>query len=247
MTTISARKPKPRPTISDVARLAKVSISTVSRVVNDTAPVSVDVVQRVRGAIDMLDYSPYLAARNLAIRKTNTIGLLLPELSNAFFSPLLRGIEAAVRQTDFDLLVYVTPNMARHGWRSPIGEHNTDGMIIFSNILDDTIIERNYQRSFPMVLLHRHAPLGAPTPVILFENRPGMRRLIDHLIEVHGRRRIAFLQGPLGNQDSEEREQGYREALAAHAIVFDASLVGSRLFRGGWWAGGRRRDAAQPC
>ena len=95
-----------RATISDVARLAGVSISTVSRVVNNTAPVADDTVLEVQKAIDVLNYSPHAAARTLAGRRTDTIGLLLPELSGAFYMPLIRGVETGVRESGFDLLIH---------------------------------------------------------------------------------------------------------------------------------------------
>ena len=80
------------PTIADVARLAEVSIATVSRVLNGTTPVTDGTARRVQAAIEELKFVPRTAARVLASRKTNTIGLLLPEISGAFFPPLLRGI-----------------------------------------------------------------------------------------------------------------------------------------------------------
>ena len=147
MSSIAVIHPKPRPTISDVARLAGVSISTVSRVVNDTAPVSDDVGQRVRNAISMLGYTPHAAARNLAVRKTNTIGLLLPELSSSFFAPLLRGIEGVVRQTEYDLLVYASVRPTSNGdrrRREPIGEHNADGVLVFTTTLDESEIHNQF-------------------------------------------------------------------------------------------------------
>lgn len=237
MLTSSAKPIKQRPTISDVARLAGVSISTVSRVVNDTAPVSDEVGIRVRSAIDTLSYTPHAAARNLAVRRTNTIGLLLPELSSSFFSPLLRGIEAAVRQTDYDLLIYANPRTvagfdARYDSRNrqPIGSHNTDGMLVFTTTLEDREILRNCEQGFPMVLLHRHSPHALDVPSVIFDNRTGVRQAIEHLVTVHGRRRIAFLHGPLGNQESEERELGYRDALRRHQIAVDPALI----LRGGF-------------
>ena len=87
----TAKKTKQRPTISDVARLAGVSIATVSRVVNGTTPVSEDVERRVRDAIELLSYTPHVGARNLAVKHTNTLGLLLPELSSSFFHPCCAG------------------------------------------------------------------------------------------------------------------------------------------------------------
>ena len=85
--------PKTRTNISDVAELANVSISTVSRVLNGTAPVATDTVTRVLDAVARLNYRPSQAARILAGRKTRTIGLALPEISGSFFLPMLRGIE----------------------------------------------------------------------------------------------------------------------------------------------------------
>jgi DNA-binding LacI/PurR family transcriptional regulator len=228
LTASGKRSTKQRPTISDVARLAGVSISTVSRVVNETAPVSDEVGVRVRNAIDLLGYTPHVAARNLAVRRTNTIGLLLPELSSSFFTPLLRGIEAAVRQTDYDLLIYANPRAAS-GYdlhrRQPIGDHNADGMLVFTTTLDDREIARNYDHGFPMVLLHRLSPRGFSVPTVLFDNTTGVRSAVCHLIDVHSRRRIVFLHGPLGNQESDERELGYREALRQRGITFDPMLI----------------------
>ena len=239
MLTPAGKRAKQRPTISDVARLAGVSISTVSRVVNDTAPVSDEVGERVRNAINMLSYTPHAAARNLAVRRTTTIGLLLPELGSSFFTPLLRGIEAAVRQTEYDLLVYCNPRTAagydgRH--RQPIGSHNADGMLVFSTTLDDQDIIRNHDQGFPMVLLHRLPPPGLHVPDIVFDNCAGVRMAVNHLVTVHGRRRVAFLHGPLGNQESQEREAGYRQALQQQGIAVDPALIvrGGYNERGGY-------------
>ena len=228
MSSIAVMQPKPRPTISDVARLAGVSISTVSRVVNDTAPVSDDVGQRVRNAISMLGYTPHAAARNLAVRKTNTIGLLLPELSSSFFAPLLRGIEGVVRQTEYDLLVYASVRPTSNGdrrRREPIGEHNADGVLVFTTTLDESEIHQHYDRGFPMVLMHRMPPRGVFAPSVMFDNQAGMAAVVRHLVEVHGRRRIAFMRGPTGNQDSDLREVAFRDTLGALGIPYDASLV----------------------
>ncbi|HVN53016.1 MAG TPA: LacI family DNA-binding transcriptional regulator, partial [Anaerolineaceae bacterium] len=113
----------PRPTIADVARRAAVSIATVSRVLNGTAPVDAETAGRVRAAIAELNYIPHAAARTLASRRTYTIGLLLPEISGDFFQPMLRGVEAGASEAGFDLLIHATrtprPETAP---RRPLGE-----------------------------------------------------------------------------------------------------------------------------
>lgn len=216
-----------RATISDVARLAGVSISTVSRVLNDTAPVADETVQRVRSAVQMLNFSPHSAARTLAGRKTQTVGLLLPEISSSFFIPTLRGIESAVREAGYDMLIFTGSTSARErkDIRQPLGEQNTDGLLVFSNQLDATELVRLYERGFPVVLLHRTPPAGLVIPSVRFDNRAGVRAAVDHLITVHRRTRIAFLRGPDENDDSYQREAGYREALDAHRIASDPALV----------------------
>jgi DNA-binding LacI/PurR family transcriptional regulator len=130
---------------------------------------------------------------------------------------------------EYTLLIYSTQRRrAKRNETSlnrPVGEHNTDGLIIFTDGLDETEIIRLYNRQFPLVLLHRSPPAGANIPCITFENKTGARNLVEHLLEVHHYRRIAFLAGPPGNEDSHWRELGYREALAAHGVPFDPALV----------------------
>lgn len=216
-----------RATITDVAKLAGVSISTVSRVLNETAPVSEDAVLRVRSAVEMLSFTPHAAARTLAVRKTDTVGLLLPEMASSFFVPTLRGIEAAVREAGLDLLIFAgdPSSPRRNESHQPLGEHNTDGLIVFSNQLDMSEVVRLHQRGFPIVLIHRSAPAGMSVPSVRFDNRSGLRQLMTHLIQECGRRRIVFLRGPEGNEDSFWRESAYREMLEVHEIPWRSELV----------------------
>jgi DNA-binding LacI/PurR family transcriptional regulator len=214
-------------TIADVADRAGVSIATVSRVLNRTTRVSEETATRVQKAIDELGFVPQAAARHLASRKTSTLGLLLPEVSSEFFFPILRGIEAATRQAGFDLLIAIQPEEQAHqaNARSPLGIHNTDGLLIFGDLADSPSLAQFSRLNFPVVLLYHAAPPGSGITSIEVENKNGARRLVSHLIEVHGARRIAFLRGPDGNEDSAWRENGYRLALADHGLEFDPGLV----------------------
>jgi LacI family transcriptional regulator len=230
------RSTQRRSTISDVARLANVSIATVSRVVNGSAPVAEETVQQVWQAIDTLNYMPSSAARSLAGRRTGSIGLFLPRTSGAFFASMLQGVETGVRESGFELLIHAHPQVAREASRPsslaglPLGEHNTDGILVFTDCLTDDEIHRLYLRGFPQVLLFRSAPPGVEIPCVNIENKAGARQLVDHLIEVHGRRRLGFLRGPVGNEDSSWRERGYLESLAAHDIPVDPELMSAGQF-----------------
>ncbi len=216
------------PTISDVAERAGVSIATVSRVINGKTPVVPETADRVRAVIDELHFIPRPAARTLASRKTNTIGLVFSEIRGAFFSHLLKGIEAQLHETGYELLVYST-HSDRPIKRKPIGEHNTDGLLVFTTSLDKEEISRLHKINFPLVLMHETPPAGMNIPVITVENKDGAAMLVNHLIE-HGRRRIVFLRGPQGHEDSQWREYGYRKALAAHNIPLDETLISSGEF-----------------
>ncbi len=214
-----------RLTIADVAQRAGVSIATVSRVLNGTAPVDTETAERVRSAITALNYVPHAAARTLASHRTDTIGLLLPEISGAFFQPLLRGIEAGVSEAGYDLLIHTTQSRSENAPHRPLGEHNTDGLLVFTESLDEKELTRLYKSGFPVVLLHQAPPISLNIPVVTIENQSGAQNIVEHLIEIHHCCRIVFLQGPEGHEDSTWREKGYRQALKAHRISFDPLLI----------------------
>ncbi len=222
-----ARVSRP-PTISDVARRARVSIATVSRALNGTTPVAQKTAARVAAAVEALEFVPRAAARGLASHCTHTLGLVLPEIGREFYLPLLRGIEAEARGLGYDLLIETTrtPDTARRSLGG-LGEHNTDGLIIFTDSVERAALMRLHKKGFPMVLLHQAPPKGARIPLITIDNKAGAERLVDHLIETHHCRRIGFLRGPAGNEDSEWRERGYRASLKRHGIPFEPTLVAS--------------------
>jgi DNA-binding LacI/PurR family transcriptional regulator len=107
----------------------------------------------------------------------------------------------------------------------PIGPHNTDGMLVFSDGLSDDDLIALHARQFPMVLVHRTPPDSLKIPSVTVENKKITFELIEHLIKVHGRKRIMLLRGPIHQEDSYWRETGYKSALAANGIPFDERLV----------------------
>ena len=212
-------------TIRDVARKAGVSVATVSRYINRNAPVSSEVAERLNQVMTELRYVPHAAARHLASRKTRVIGLLLSNLHNDFFVPLLTGIEAVIRKKEYNLIVATYHANSRNAVPAPIGPHNTDGLLVFSDGLVDEDLATLNANGFPIVLLHRTSPESLSIPSVTVENKEITRKLVEHLIQVHGKRRILFLRGPIHQEDSNRREQGYKSALAANGIPFDENLI----------------------
>ena len=214
------------PTIHDVAQQAGVSISTVSRVINRNVPVSDDVAARVEATMNELKYVPRAAARNLATRRTNTLGLLLTDLLGDFFAPLLSGIESVATENGFDLLISTAGRGGPHPeLPGPLGRHNTDGLMVFAGVLTDEGVAKAHALGLRLVLIHQVPPQNLPIPIVTIENKATSRAIVTHLIEVHRRRQIVLLQGPQGNHDTYWREMGYQEALESHGLPFDPALV----------------------
>ena len=223
MTTMSRRSSSV--TIRDVARKAGVSVATVSRYINQNTTVSPEVSQRLDTVLSEMKYVPHAAARNLASRKTREIGLLLNNLHNDFFVPLLNGVEAVVRQRGYNLIIATYHANSRKEMPPPIGPHNTDGLLVFSDGLFDDDLAHLNSIGFPMVLVHRTPPPSLNLPSVTVENVEITHTLVEHLIKVHGKRRIVFLRGPVNQEDSLRREAGYKSALASNGILFDENLI----------------------
>jgi LacI family transcriptional regulator len=212
-------------TIYDVARQAGVSVATVSRYINQNAPISRKVADRLDKVMNELKYVPHAAARHLASKKTRVVGLLLNNLHNDFFVPLLNGVEAVVRQKGYNLIIATHHADSQIHSQPPIGPHNTDGLLVFSDGLTDEDLGSLNSKGFPMVLVHRSPPPDVSIPSVTVENIEIMKLLMDHLINVHGKHRILFLRGPIHQEDSAKREMGYKSALQTNGIPFDENLI----------------------
>jgi len=213
-------------TIREVAKQAGVSIATVSRYINQTATVSPEVATRLDEVMETLKYVPHSAARNLATQKTNSIGLLLTyNIYGDFFAPMLRGIEEVVAESGFNLLISSSISNSNNSHSQALGPHNSDGILGYADSLSEANLTHYFHSKFPVVLIYRSSPPHLSIPSVTVENKTAAKGIVDHLIEVHGRRRIVFLRGPEHQEDSYWREMGYRASLEAHSIDYDADLV----------------------
>lgn len=201
-------------TIKDVARVAKVSVATVSRALNGHDNVT-DAVRRavVQAAAD-LRYTPHAAARSLSSRKTHTIGVVLPDLYGEFFSELVRGIDQVARERGQYLLVssyHGHPEEQGAALRAMRGR--VDGLLVMSPYVGDSgHLTSNLDPSLPVVMINTHLP-DAGLLSLRVDNHGAAVRMVEHLAG-EGRQRIAFIGGPTDNFDARERLRGYREAIA---------------------------------
>jgi LacI family transcriptional regulator len=204
-------------TIKDVARAAKVSVATVSRALNGHSNVVEEVRARVQAVADELRYMPHAAARSLSSRRTNTIGVVLPDLHGEFFSELIRGIDQVARERSQYLLVSsYHGNLQEQGAALRAMRGRVDGLLVMSPYLNATgFLADSLPPSLPVVLMNTHLP-NSELVSLRIDNYTGAMQMMRHLIEC-GHRNIAFIAGPEDNFDARERLRGYRDALSAYA------------------------------
>ncbi len=205
-------------TIREVAHAAGVSVATVSRVVNGTAVVKDETRHRVETEVTRLRYSPNAAARSLITNRTNTIGVVLPDIWGEYFSEVIRGIDLSARQAGYHVLVSSSHSdvaETRDVLRTMHGR--VDGVIVMSPHASPRELEGCLAPSLPVVFLNS-APGGPQQAAINIDNRGGARVMVAHLLGA-GHRRLAFVTGPASNFDASERHRGCREALRAAGLA----------------------------
>jgi LacI family transcriptional regulator len=199
-------------TIVDVARAAGVSVATVSRAVNGNPGVTPGTQRRIEDAVARLRYVPHTAARSLVTRRSQVIGVLLPDLYGEFFSELIRGIDAAARDLRLHLLLSSSHNDASEMAAAVRAMHGrVEGLIILAPQLDTAGLGA-LGRATPTVFVNSRVAAGAGSLAI--DSYGGARAMVRHFVAC-GYRSIAHVAGPADNFDSHERERGYRDELAA--------------------------------
>jgi LacI family transcriptional regulator len=213
-------------TLHEVARRAGVSAMTVSRVVNGRGSVDSETRQRVEEAIQALDYVPNRIARGLISQKTQTIGIIVPDIVNPFFAPVVRGAESAARKAGYRVLLCNSEGDLRleREYIEDLVAHRVEGLLLTpASDRSRSSILSLLRGGFPLVLIDRALP-DADCDLIVSDNAQGARRLIEHLIAI-GHREIAHVSDAEDTSTGRERLRGYREALEAAGIPFQPELV----------------------
>ncbi|GAA4707981.1 LacI family DNA-binding transcriptional regulator [Brevibacillus fulvus] len=211
-------------TIHDVAKLAKVSIATVSRVMSGADPVNPKTQQRVLAAMEKLNYRPNGLARNLRNLRTNVIIALMPNIQNPFFSEVIRGIEDGAREAGFHLLIGNTDGDRGKAkeYMALLDESLADGLILTTAQTDQAFLDE-FAAHRPIVLACEYME-GSTIPTVSIDNISAARKVVKHLLAL-GHRRIAHIMGPNEVILSRARLAGYRQALQQHGLEVDEMLV----------------------
>ncbi len=226
-------------TMKDVARLAGVSTSTVSHVINNDRFVSDATRERVESAIRSLNYAPSALARSLKLNQTHTIGMLLTASSNPFYSELVRGVERSCFERGYSLVLCNTEGDEQRMNRNleTLLQKRVDGLLLLctETHLPAPDIMTRYP-SIPTVMMD-WAPFDGDSDLIQDNSLLGGEIATQHLID-KGYTRIACITGPLDKTPSRQRLEGYRNAMRAAGlgIAPDYEIVADFEFSGGFTA-----------
>jgi len=221
---LDMRKNKRTVTIQDVAKTAGVSVSTVSRVLNGRVDVASDTQDRIRSVIDDMGYTTNLAARSMRSFKKNMVGLIMPDIAYPFAIEVMKGVNRAIAESEFDLLVYTTGDVRKSGrasheqkYVSLLSNSITDGVIIVAPVTGEFLTDA------PIVSID---PLMSDPdyPSVHATNYQGAMDAMEYLLGL-GHKRIGFISGRAELESSNRRLKGYRDALEKAGLSIDEKLI----------------------
>ncbi|MEF3310185.1 LacI family DNA-binding transcriptional regulator [Paenibacillus sp. GYB004] len=225
-------------TIKDIARMAGVSHTTVSRALNDSPLIHEETKRRIRALAERLDYSPNYSAKSLVLARSYHIGLFFSTLSKGtssnFFHETVKGVHGAV-QSKYHLIVNSIDDY--DGNFAGVTRKTFDGVIVMSQSdRDEAFISYVAEKNIPLVVLNRNAePVSAVN--VLADDRAGVFRVVEHMI-LQGHRSIAVIEGKVTFKSSHARKDGYLQALRQYGLEPDPhyDVVGGYTLEGGYRA-----------
>lgn len=229
--------------LEDIAKIAGVSRSTVSRVINKEGYVSPATRSRVMEVVEALNFTPNHAARTLVTQRSHVVGVVVPGTAkvffgdNSYFPMLLQGVAEAVNVHHYNMLLWLgESNEQREQFNQRIlRDRICDGLVLASVFVDDPIVTELVSSNRTFVMVERPMIYEDRVSYVTSDNVQAGRMATEHLISL-GYRRIAHITGHMNISDGRERLQGYREALEASGLGYDPDLVyeGSFSYEGGY-------------
>ncbi|WP_369019895.1 LacI family DNA-binding transcriptional regulator [Streptomyces californicus] len=223
--------------IKDVAAEAGVSVATVSRVLNGHPSVSQEARTRVLAAVEALDYRPNAVARSLRTAQTRTLGLVISDVLNPYFTELARFVEEEARALGYSVIIGNAderPDLQDHHVRTLI-DRRIDGLLVSPADGGTPLLRDVALSGTPMVFVDRWIP-GIDVPVVRADGTGAVRDLVAHLHGL-GHRRLAIIAGPAATTTGDERVEAFRGALRDHGLALPDAYIGQGDFQA---ASGRR-------
>lgn len=216
-----------RVSIRDIARLAEVSHSTVSRALGDSPLVSSETKARIQRLAQEMGYSPDAQARSLVMGRTHTIGIVVTAITDPFIAEIVQAVERTAGDHDYSVILASSNSKPEREIAAVemLQSKRVDGVIVTSSRVGALYQEHLDRLGVPVVLVNSHSEQSGPyTFSVNVDNRHGGCLATEHLVRL-GHRRVAYVSGPENHSDDRERLAGYRQALAEAGIPFDPALV----------------------
>ncbi len=219
----------------DVARLAQVSQSAVSRCYTSGASVSDETRARVVSAAKKLGYRPNAIARSLITKKSRIIGVVMSQLDNQFYPLVLEKLSQRLRRDGYHVLLFINDRDESDGVLAEILQYQVDGIVMASTVLSSALARDCADAGSPVVLFNRMSRQSAnelhPASAVTSDNEAGARMVARHLV-AGGHQRIAYLAGLEASSTNLDRERGFREELALLGTRIHSRAVGNYSFEG---------------
>lgn len=204
--------------IGRVADAAGVSRATVSRVMNGSPTVAPELAARVRVAVEALNYQPSLVARSLALGRTSTVSLIVPDLSNPMFQDVLRGLSHAAAANGHRLLVAESnEDIGEESILAVEARRRSDGLVLAAPRVPEAELRDLSEQLAPLVLLNREIP-GTSVPTLSVDYAAGIRMLVGHLVSL-GHRSLVYLAGPTASVSNQDRVEALHAGSARHGFA----------------------------
>ena len=215
-------------TLKSIADRLDVSVTTVSRVLNgksDRYRISKETQELINSAAKELNYSPNQLARGLRLKRTNTIGYIIPDISNPFFSSIAKSVEKSARKSGYSILLCDSEENTKieENLLQLMVDRKVDGLIISPVGLEVNHLLKIAQKNIPIVLLDRYFP-DLSLPFVTSDNYKGALEAVNMLID-NGHNRIACIQGLINTSPNNDRVRGYIDAHKQHNLIVDKKLI----------------------
>jgi len=200
-------------TMKDVAREAGVALSTVSHFLNQSAPLSEETRQKIKKAIEKLNYRPNLTARNLKKRKTNTIGVFVPDIANPFYAEIYKGVADAAREKKYNVILYATSYQKdrEYDFVRLVTQWQVDGVIVSYSLIDENLWSKLERADIPLVLVDVY-PVNNRWPSVVVDSETGIQLAVQYLFNL-GHREIAYLSEPPYILPLVKRQQAFIDSI----------------------------------
>lgn len=223
-------------TIKDIARLAGVSTATVSKVINrKDHEITETTRKKVMSIVRQYNYVPNRIASSMVTKKTHTIGLIIPDISNPFFPELARGVEDYANQLGYAVFLCNTDNDSQkeQSYLEKLQEKMVDGIILTASNHRRGFTKALKETSIPIVTVDREIDTFISDGTVISDNLMGAYEAVSYLL-ARGLNRILYLSGPLSSKPSKERLQGYTNALKDHDLQVERDMILDGSFTLDW-------------